>query len=293
MDETLRWDDLHFFVAAHEAGSFSAAARRLMTEQSTVSRRIAQLERRVGAPLFVRSRAGLTLTEAGERILPLASEARDRINDIAELAHVDEVKGVVRLALTESMAVYAVIATLERLFEQHPRLQVSLVTSSNVSDLGRKEADVALRLFQPQRDDLHSTLVAQIPSSVWAHRRWAHTPWDDLEWIDLAVGAARTEPLSWVRTHAPRQPRLTTNGFISMVEAVRHGVGAAVMSDSLALQTPDLVRIETTAPPPRTTPVYLVSHRASRHVPSVAAVWDFLEAQLHGFTTPTLPLSGG
>lgn len=283
MDTHIRWDDLQHFLAAHEEGSFSAAARLLMAEQSTVSRRVAALERRLGAPLFIRRRTGLLLTETGERILPLAREARDRIADLSAVARDAEVGGTVSLALTESMAVYTVIAFLERLFTDHPNLRIRLVSSTNVSDLSRREADLALRLFEPQRGDLVSTRVAELPNGVWGHRRWAGADWADLEWIDLDTDTRRGGRPSWVRANAPRPPRMTTNGFISMVEALRHGVGVAVLSDSLAQQVPDVVRIDAPMLPPPPTPVYLVAHTTSRHVPKVAAVWNFLESHLREF----------
>ena len=275
--DTLRWDDLRIFLVAHEAGTFSAAARALETEQSTVSRRIAALEGALGTPLFLRSRTGLVLTEQGERILPLAREARLRIQELAAVARSGRVEGTVRIALTESLAVYGMAAVLGLIFDEHPGLQVKLISGMSVSDLGRSEADLALRLYEPMRGDLVSTCAAQMPNALWGHRRWQGHEWEDLEWVDLDTDIS---PDSWVRRHAPRAPRLTTNGYIGMVEALRHGIGVSILPDSVARQMPELARIESAIPPPPPTPVFLVAHRVSRHVPKIAAVWTFLELQM-------------
>ena len=92
------WDDLRLFLLAAESGTFTAAAQRAGLEQSTMSRRIAALETRLGGALFLRARSGLTLTEQGERILPLAREARARMQEVAEAVR-PQVAGKVRVAL--------------------------------------------------------------------------------------------------------------------------------------------------------------------------------------------------
>lgn len=279
MDD-LRWDDLQIFLAAHKAGTFSAAARALRIEQSTVSRRIASLESSLGAALFLRSRQGLVLTEQGERIVPLALDAQDRINELAEVAHGRRVAGTVRVALTESMAVYGLAERLDKLLDAHPDLQIQLVTSTEASDLGRREADVAVRLFQPRAGDLIAKRVTYLDNGLWGHARWQGTPWDALEWVGLESASDVSPGRLWTEAHAPRPPRLVTNGFLSFVDAVRRGIGVGVLPDPIAVGVAELVRIPAPAEPPAATPVYLVAHRASRHVPRVAALWDVLERYL-------------
>lgn len=279
MDD-LRWNDLQIFLAAQQAGTFSAAARALGVEQSTVSRRIASLEEALGAALFLRSRQGLVLTERGEQVLPLAVEVEQRVLEIAELGHLARVEGTVRVALTESMAVYGLPAALDELLAAHPALRLQLSSSMSASDLGRREADIAVRLFRTTRGDLVSKRVVLLPNGIWAHPRWRDRPWDELEWVGLDRDPGPSRSSAWIAAHAAREPRVTTNGFIAMVEAIGHGVGAGIVPDAIARRNPDLVRLLSPAPPPPPSSVYLVAHRASRQVPRIAAVWRFLESHL-------------
>jgi DNA-binding transcriptional LysR family regulator len=66
------WNEVELFLAVAEAGSLSAAAKRLKTTQPTVSRRLADLEASLGEPLFARSVDGTVPTSFGERMLPAA-----------------------------------------------------------------------------------------------------------------------------------------------------------------------------------------------------------------------------
>lgn len=282
--EAMNWDDLRIFLAAHKAGSFSAAARVLRVEQSTVSRRIASLEEALGVAVFLRSRQGLVLTEHGERIMPVALETSAQIHELAALSSTG-VEGVVRLALTESMAVFGLTAALNGLLETYPALRLQFVNSMNVSDLSRREADIALRFVRTSRGDLVSKRVAHLSNGVWGHPRWQGRAWDELEWVGLDTDSGMYFGTAWIHEHATRTPRVTTNGFIGMVEALRHGIGVGLVSNALGLAVPELVRIASPPPPPPT-PVYLVAHRTSRQVPRIAAVWRFLEAYMLELAPP-------
>ena len=107
----LKWDDVKVFLAACEEGSFSAAARALGVEQSTVSRRIAALEDGLGGALFVRGRGGLVLTDRGAQVAPLARDARRTMLELVD-ASTQEIDGLVRVAMTEGLAAYGLIPAL-------------------------------------------------------------------------------------------------------------------------------------------------------------------------------------
>src|SRR5690606_27909268 len=90
MHEQLNWDDLRYFLAAAQHGGFGAAARALETQQSTVSRRVAALEQRLGGVLFDRTRTGLTLTGLGEQVRGEAETMAGALTRMTDLATIDE-----------------------------------------------------------------------------------------------------------------------------------------------------------------------------------------------------------
>src|SRR6266478_5816767 len=81
----LDWNDLRYFLSAVRARTLSGAARTLGVQHSTIGRRIAALERSLGAPLFFRQRDGLTLTRLGQSILQRAEEVERTVSGLQTL----------------------------------------------------------------------------------------------------------------------------------------------------------------------------------------------------------------
>lgn len=268
------WDGVRWFLAAVDGGSFSEAARRLYVDQSTVSRRISDLEASLGGPLFLRSRAGLTLTERGEAVLPLAREARDRLVELGEVARDDRVAGTVRLALTAPVATYEVVPRLPVLRARHPELHVDLVTSARVADLTRREADLALRFVRPERGDLVARRIADVAFGVWARADVAGLPWAELPWVAMDYGPVPAPEQEWGAAHRETEPVLTARDHAVFVAALRAGIGAGVIADRVA-EAEGLLRVDGPQVDVRL-PLWLVAHRASRGTPRVAAVWEWL-----------------
>ena len=143
--------DLPLILALSRERTLAGAAERLDVDLSTVFRRLNALEQRLRVRLFDRSARGYQLTVAGER----AAGAAERVE--TELLSLDrdisgrdqQLSGVLRVTASETLS----HAVLPRLFAQfhalHPRIQLVLAIDNRVLDLGRREADVALRVRRP------------------------------------------------------------------------------------------------------------------------------------------------
>ncbi|MBX2813561.1 MAG: LysR family transcriptional regulator [Myxococcales bacterium] len=109
-------------------------------EQSTVSRRIARLEDMLGLALFERRRDGLMATDAAEILYPEAESAERSLNrlQVAATGLSTEVGGVVRLAVTESLADLLLIPNLSRLMTQYPKLDIQLITGLRLANIEKK-----------------------------------------------------------------------------------------------------------------------------------------------------------
>ena len=132
------WDDLKYFLSVAHHGSTLAASRALGVDQSTVQRRVAELERRVGLVLIKRERNGYRLTEVGESLLTqaeriqLAVEAFERDVTTAR----DAAIGVIRVTCPEPLALRLSRSSLiDRFHALHPGLQVDFVMSDRYLDL--------------------------------------------------------------------------------------------------------------------------------------------------------------
>lgn len=146
MDQ-LDWNHLKAFLETAETGSLSAAARKLGLTQPTLSRQVAAIERQLGVTLFERVGKAMVPTRTGLALLDHArvmGSAADELR-LAASGQSEAVDGVVSISATEPVAAYLLPGVLARLRQQAPGIVIEVVTSDALSDLQRREADIAVR----------------------------------------------------------------------------------------------------------------------------------------------------
>ncbi|MFC3079145.1 LysR family transcriptional regulator [Phenylobacterium terrae] len=159
------------FLAVHRAGGFSRAAERLHRSQPAISRRIALLEAELGAPLFDRGAAGISLSQAGRVLLPYAERALAALEDAraAVRALASEQAGPVQMAVVGTLASTALSRVLQAFAQTHPDVDFRLrtATSAEVSELVRiGEADLGLRYHADASSDLAYQVIGREPLVV-------------------------------------------------------------------------------------------------------------------------------
>src|SRR6186713_3389140 len=165
--ERLEVADLPLILALSREKTLAGAAEALEIDLSTVFRRLNALEKRLRVRLFDRSARGYLLTSAGER----AASAAERVE--TELLALDreisgrdqQLSGVLRITASETLS-HAVLPRLFATFHAvHPRIQLVLSIDNRMLDLGRREADVALRVQRPTDASLFGRRLTGI---AWA-----------------------------------------------------------------------------------------------------------------------------
>ncbi len=281
--ELERWDDLNLLLAVARAGSFTNAAKVLGIEQSTVSRRMRSLEETLGVSLFERHPQRSQLTPTGELLLRRAEAVEAEVHALCDEAGGIErdVKGLVRLALTESIAVYGVLPrVLPKLKKQYPEIRVELMTSYQAADLGHRDAEIALRFFRPQSGDLVAQRIVTMETALLAHKRLAGRPASELDFVTVAVEGTPMVETEFVRKHVGKEPHLITSSYLVQIEAVRAGLGVALLPRSLLQLDSSLVELDLRVPRGPTLELWLVTPRSLRRVPRIDAVWSVLESSL-------------
>lgn len=163
-------DDLRYFLALARHGRMVAVGERLGVEHTTVSRRVAALEKAVGHRLFERTRTGWTLTEAGRRLLPHA----ERIEAEAVLAFTDAddeshpVSGLVRLIATDAAGSMLVTPALASLHARHPGIDLELITTGALISHHTGQFDVAVTLHRPELPRLHARRLGEYAMRLYA-----------------------------------------------------------------------------------------------------------------------------
>jgi len=168
------WTLVRSFLAVLDAGSLMGAARALGAQQPTLSRHVAELEAQLGTPLFERTGRGVLPTAAA---LAIADSARQMQAGAEQLARGlsksrETTTGTVRITTSEVAASWLLPPLLVRLQEAEPGIQLELVASDRLSNLLRREADIAVRMVRPAQQSLVARKLGEVAIVAAAHERY-------------------------------------------------------------------------------------------------------------------------
>lgn len=283
MSQEPSWDHYRTFLAILAEGSLSGAARILGLTQPTVARHADQLEAALKRRLFLRSPHGLSPTEAALAIAPYAeamAAAGAALRREAAGGR-EAVEGTVRITASEVVGGERLPPILAGLRARHPRLAIELVASNVAQDLLRRDADVAVRMFDPVQEALVARRVGAVELGLFATpgylaRRGAPMTLEALPDFDLIGYDRETPALRALLGGLPRVGReafaLRADGDLAQMAALRAGFGVGVCQVGLASGLTRLLS-ETFA---LTLPVWVVMHEDLRTSPRCRAVFDAL-----------------
>ena len=170
----LDWNQLKAFLETAETGSLSAAARKLGLTQPTLSRQVAAIEQHMGVTLFERVGKTMALTPTGLDLLEHARAmgAAAEALGMAATGRSQAVGGVVSVSATDAVAAYLLPPLVRRLREQEPGILIEVISSNALSDLLRREADIAIRHVKPEQPELIARLVREATAGFYASEGW-------------------------------------------------------------------------------------------------------------------------
>ena len=284
------WSLVRSFLAALEAGSLLGAARRLNVSQPTLGRHIAELESQLGLVLFERTGRGLIATAAA---LKLADAARAMEAGALQLARQtsgaqNRLSGTVRITASQPVACYVMPPILAAMRRELPDIQVELESSNTVSNLLRREADIALRMVRPDQATLVAKKIGLVPVGVFASTDYLARRGTPLKATDLLahelVGYDKGEDiLRGFRGFGYPVTRelfaLRSDDLIVQWQAVRAGLGVGFLANFMVRADPDIQCVLPTLPLPEL-PMWLTVHREIRTSPRIRAVFDFLAERI-------------
>jgi DNA-binding transcriptional LysR family regulator len=290
----LDWNDLRYLIAVARAGSTLAAAKALGTSQSTVHRRLTELEERIGRQLVKRHATGYRLTELGEHLLPYAERAEEAIATFERqaLASDKDLSGIVRVTCASTLADRLANSPLLDTFHvRYPNLRVELLVSDRLLDLSRGEADIAIRLGQPQESPLIGRKIAKVPWAVYASHSYVQrygrpeAPRDLKDHVVVAYDGeiADYAAARWLQSVAPNaRVAARSENWPGYILAVKSGAGIGPLPVHHGDRENELVRLFDTDPQV-VSHFWLLMHRDMRRTPRVRAFFDFVIAELKAF----------
>jgi len=251
MDRMVDWDDLRFFLAVARAGSVSAAARALRVHHATVSRRVHAFEQRVGARLFDRLPGGWATTTAGEemRAAALRVEGEMQALDRRVLAQDTDLSGRLRVALADSAA-YALLPELRAFSLAYPQIELELTAANHLTNLTRREADVAIRVTRSPAEHLVGRKVGTVVfalygSTDYLSARGKAAALDQHLWLGWDESLAELDVARWMRENVPNAHIIARfDSVLIAYHAAREGFGICFLPCALADRDATLRRVD-------------------------------------------------
>lgn len=276
----MQLQQLRYFLAVAETRHFTHAADAIGVAQPTLSKQIHTLEASLGTPLFERMRGAVTLTAAGETLLPMARRmvadadaARDAVNDIIGLR-----RGEVRLGATPSLCSSLVPAVLRTFRAAHPGIALYVNEGSSqdlIADLLAHTLDLAL-IVQPEQGvdpSLHaapilreSLVVASVASEPppTAHGQVALAELEHTPMVMFRTGYDLRDVTLEACRQAGFAPRFAVEGgeMDAVLAFVEAGLGVALVPSMVLINRP-LLRATPLAPPGMRRTIALAHRRRS------------------------------
>jgi DNA-binding transcriptional LysR family regulator len=283
--QTFDWTLLQSFLSVAETGSYSAAARATGRSQPTIGRHVEQLQSQLGAVLFQRAQTGYTLTQTGTALMDHArtmQQAAAKISLITE-GRAEEVRGTVRVTASEIVATYILPHIFADLLAEEPELQIELVATNSTENLSMREADIAVRMVQPDQQDLIARKLGEIEVGLFAAQSYldrAGTPHSPADFANhIVLGYDKSDIIiRGMETFGIKASRedfaFRIDNQVTYLESVRAGVGIGA-SQRRQAEKYGLIEIlpELKIPP---LPVWLAAHSELRTSARVRRVFDFL-----------------
>jgi DNA-binding transcriptional LysR family regulator len=280
------WNRARSFLVTAEEGSLSAAARALGMTQPTLGRQVNALEDELGVALFERVGRGLVLTPSGLELMEhvrAMGEAANRMS-LSASGQSQSLEGIVRITADEVNATFTLPPIITKLRRAEPGILIEVISSNDVKDLRRREADIAIRTAPLTDPDLIARKVGTGLGMLYAARSYVQSAGPFETKADLAgaefVGFSDNAPFVTFLNEAGisvTQANFTvlSDSILVLWEMVKTGNGIGVMSHDVGKAEP---HVENVAPwlPPFEFQVWLVAHRELHTNRRVRFVYDWL-----------------
>lgn len=283
--EVVDWSDLRTFYAVATAGSMNAAADQLGVTQSAISKRLGQLELRLGARLLERSPTGIQLTEAGVEALDHVTTMMRASQSLENTLKGLETRphGEVKVWSNDGLLAYCIMPSVSGFLSENPGLRLSILSDRYLPKAGAGYADVVVSFEQPRQAELISFPLATLHYCVFSSRDYLDTYGAPSGPLDVANHRVLNHSL-YVETPGWKEktsqiaalvePAIVTDTSAALLQATASGAGISVMPSYAARLDSRLAALP--IPPLASVKVWLSYHETARRVPRIRTVVDWM-----------------
>lgn len=281
----LEWDDLKLVLAIGRARSITQAAKQTGLHHSTLFRRMADIEDRVGAKLFERKQGDYQPTPSGIAAMETAEKLEAEMAVLARTLAGQDIRpsGTVRLTTTDTLLHAVLSDDLAAFAKAYPEITVQVVTDNRFYDLNRHDADIAIRPSNTPNENLVGRQIAPIRSVVCGARGMGHPSGckdGDGAWITCDESLAHIKAAQWRDRHfADQHVAMRSNSLLNVARLVDAGAGYAVLPLFLTGAFANIAVLGD-AIDGLDNDLWMLMHRDLKSVPRVRAFNDFIFPRL-------------
>ncbi len=280
------WNDVVHFLALARQRNLASAGKRLKVDDTTVGRRVRELEATLNVKLFARTKSGFTLTDAGQRLLVHAEAMETYAREISAgfSGSDNSLSGTVRVGTMEAFGSLYLAGRLSDLHRAHPEITVELVTASNWINLSKREADILISFPKPNGHRLICKRVGEFQLCLYATPGYLETFGEpkslgELEkhrFVDYISDLVQIQAVRWL-SDILREPNVVfrSSSLVAQYHAVLSGQGIGMLPSFVAARDTRLRPIlKSTASVKRD--FWLSLHEELAHIGRVLEVENFL-----------------
>jgi len=294
MQQMLDWDDLRIFLAAGQHGSLNKAAVALGIHRSTVLRRIDRLEAQLGQRVFDRGRDGVSLTAAGERLLPHSERIADETASLLQDADKDHGRpaGAIRAGATFNLAFGLLPRVIAGFRKAFPEITVDLIaTPDGYSPVHPDDIDIAFRTLESGtkgHDEMVGRRLGHLPVAVYGSETYlranaAPSAFEELgnhRIVSCGENLAHMAAVKWLAANSGMtEPVYRASSMLLLLAAARDGIGLACLPCYLGDREAALVRVLDLAPE-LGAELWILRHPHHRDTARMRAFSEFMSAHI-------------
>lgn len=280
------WNRARAFLVAAEEGSLSAAARALGTTQPTLGRQVAALESELDVILFDRVGKQLVLTPSGLELVDHVrqmSEAATKVS-LSASGQSQEMNGEVCITATEAISVFLLPQIIKTIRKTYPSISINVLASDKVSNLNRREADIALRNIRPTQPELIAKKICDLTARLYATpdyldrlgRPLTTERLNDADFIGFNRSDEMLQPMSELGLSlTSRNFPVVSENFVVQWEYTKTGAGIGMMMEIIGDKEPLVERVLKDSDA-ILFPIWLVAHHQLKSSKRIRAVFDLL-----------------
>ncbi|MBV1910525.1 MAG: LysR family transcriptional regulator [Kangiellaceae bacterium] len=275
MTEMLNWNDLKYFLALSREGSVSAAGRLLDVKHTTVARRIQALETSLGTRLFDRTPTGYAMTQAAENLYDSVVSMEDKVRTIdRKAANQDSaLAGPLKLTAAFELANRLIIPKIGEFCRDFPDIDMQLLMTKGLVDLGSMEADLAVRMTPQPPDYLVGRELMKLHHGIYASKQLLEQ--SSIEPNIILFENEISSP-QWVKQHFPNsRVALRMDDVGSMAVAAANGLGVVKLPCFIGDTEANLLRLNREVEPSKWG-IWLLNHVDLRTTARVRACKEYL-----------------